>query len=167
MMEPNISGGFNISLGEDDITTTANIESPQYSPANWLALLCLTVMSLFSMEAGVQIYQKNKNDLEPIYIFEINTLASITAFFLCNAYTVMEVEFLCSIRNGLANYFRLNIFVGIMLSQADRFFALYWHAKYRQRVTPQLAQESLALQVAVRVKNVPFSRDLSSCLNYF
>ena len=86
-------------------------------------------MSLFSMEAGVQIYQKNKNDLEPIYIFEINTLASITAFFLCNAYTVMEVEFLCSIRNGLANYFRLNIFVGIMLSQADRFFALYWQAK--------------------------------------
>ena len=156
MMDPNISGGFNITLGYDDITTTADIESPQYSPTNWLELLLMIVMSLFATEAGVQIYQKNKNDLEPIYIFEINTLASITAFFLSNAWTVMEVEFLCSIRNGLACYFRLNIFVGIMMSQADRFFALYWHAKYRQRVTPMLAQESLALKVAVRVKNVPF-----------
>ena len=122
------------------------------------AAIFLAVISAFSIEAAVHIYKKNKNDLEPIYIFELNTIASIAVFTLWSAYTLLEIPVLCSIRNGLAYYFRLNIFVGILVSQVDRFFALYWHAEYRERVTPQLAMVSSKFDE----KNFTFALVLSS-----
>ena len=142
-MEPNISTGFNISLTED---TTINEISKKYPAAIFYAAI-----SVFFIEAAVHIYKKNKNDLEPIYIFEINTIASIAILILWSAYTLLEVPVLCSIRDGLAYYFRLNIFVGILVSQVDRFFALYWHAEYRERVTPQLAMVSLTKRTLFQV----------------
>ena len=64
-MEPNISAGFNISNRDD----TMDIDSQNYP----LAVL-LTIASLFYIEAAIQIYKKHHNDLEPLYIFELNTL---------------------------------------------------------------------------------------------
>ena len=69
---------------------------------------------------------------------------SIALFLTWNVYTLIEVKLFCSISNGLAHFLRLNICMGIMLSQLDRFLALYWHAEYRERVTPKLALVSLA-----------------------
>lgn len=116
-MDLNISGGFNISLGDD--ITTMDIETEMYSSEKWVSFFCLAALSMFALEAGLQIYKKNRNDLEPIYVFEINTLASNSFFFLLLAYEKIEVNFLCSIRNCLAYYFRLNIFVALMMSQVQ------------------------------------------------
>ena len=117
MMELNLSGVLDISLGDD--ISTMDLETQKYSIEKWVSFFCLAALSMFTLEAGVQIYKKNRNDLEPIYVFEINTLATITVFFWLLAYEKMEVNFLCTIRNCLAYYFRLNIFVALMMSQVQ------------------------------------------------
>ena len=65
-METNVSTGFNTSLTE---STTMDDVSKKYPLA-----IIMTVISMIFIEATVHIYKKNKNDLEPIYIFELNTL---------------------------------------------------------------------------------------------
>ena len=140
-MEPNISTGFNISHTDD---ITMDYISNKYPP-----VIVMTAISMFYIEATVHIYKKNKNDLEPIYIFELNTLANFAMFLIWRAYTLLEVNFLCSIRNCVLQYLRLNVSVGIIMSQLDRFFALYLHAEYRERVTPKLALVSLTKQKTV------------------
>ena len=134
-METNTSSGFNISL--TDATTTDDVSK------KYLHAIIMAAISMIYIEAIIHIYKKNKNDLEPIYIFELNTLVSIAMFLGWNVYTLMKIKFLCFIRNGLAHYLRLNIVVGILMSQLDRFLALYWHVGYRERVTPKLALVSL------------------------
>ena len=134
-METNISTGFNRSLTDD---TSMDDDSEKYP----LAILMAAISMIF-IEATVHIYRKNKNDLEPIYIFELNTLVSIAMYFIWNAYILIEAKFFCSIKNGVTHYLMLNICVGIMMSQLDRFLALYWHAEYRENVTPKLAMVSL------------------------
>ena len=134
-MEPNISAGFNTSH-TDDLTIVFDVFDVLNKYPN---VILLAALSIFCIEATVHIYQKNKNDLEPIYIFEINTLVNTALFLILIAYTFLEVKFLCFIRNCVLHYLRLNICVGIMMSQLDRFFALYLHTEYRERVTPKLA----------------------------
>ena len=107
-METNISGGLNITLKDN---TAMDDESNRFPLA-----LYLIAISMFFIEAAVKIYKKNRNDLEPVHIFEINTLASIFFFLLVRSYSLMEVDFLCSLRNALAHYCRLNIFIGFLLS---------------------------------------------------
>ena len=136
-MEPNTSTGFNMSHTDDITMEDVSNKYPH--------VILLTAISMFYIEATVHIYQKNKNDLEPIYIFELNTLVNIAMFLIGTAYTLLEVNFLCSISSGVLLYLRLNIFVGIIMSQLDRFLALYLHAEYRERVTPKLALVSLKI----------------------
>ena len=65
-METNVSTGFNTSFTD---STTMDDVSKKYQHA-----IMMTVISMIFIEATVHIYKKNKNDLEPIYIFELNTL---------------------------------------------------------------------------------------------
>ena len=129
-MEPNLTIGFNISLRDD----TMDIESQNY-PQGFV----LTIGSMLYAEAAVKIYKKHKNDLEPLYIFELNTLFSIAMAFFCTAYKKVNVWKICPIIMWLIHYSRLDVSVGIMMSQLDRFLALYWHTKYKEIVTPSRA----------------------------
>ena len=106
----------------------------------------LTRVMMFSCLASVyclvaaQVYRRRRYSLEPIHIFEMNTLVSISVYCLC---TVLKSIFilhsslvLCSVIVWLTYYARLNIFSGVMMSQLDRFLALHLHASYKERVTP-------------------------------
>ena len=110
----------------------------------------LTRVMMFSCLASVyslvaaQVYRRRRYSLEPIHIFEMNTLVSISVYCLC---TVLKSIFilhsslvLCSVSVWLTYYARLNIFSGVMMSQLDRFLALYWHLSYKGRVTSRLAK---------------------------
>ena len=145
-METNISADLNITLTEHRALDDESNRFPQ--------ALCLTAISMFYIEAAVKIYKKNRNNLEPIHIFEINTLTGIFFFLLLRElfyllHFVVEVKFLCLPQHWLAYYWRLNIFAGIILSQFDRFFALHWHAKYKERVTPYRAKVFFSLNFSI------------------
>ena len=130
VMEPNMTIGFNNSLTDD----TVDIDSQSY-----LRGFFITFASMLYIEAAVQIYKKHKNDLEPLYIFELNTLVSIAMAFLCTANKWFNIWKICPITQWLIHYSRLNVYVGILISQLDRFLALYLHMKYKERVTPRRA----------------------------
>ena len=66
IMETNTSSGFNISL--TDATTTDDVS------LKYLHAIIMAAISMIFIEASVHIYKKNRNDLEPIYILELNTL---------------------------------------------------------------------------------------------
>ena len=134
--QPNMTIGVNISLRDD----TMDIDSQNY-PQEFF----ITIASLFYIEAAVQIYKKHKNNLEPLYIFELNTLVSIAMVLLCTASKwVMDWNIssssssppTCPINQWLIHYSKLNFSVGTILSQLDRFLALHWHTKYKEIVTP-------------------------------
>ena len=91
---------------------------------------------------AVKVYRKNRNDLEPLHIFELNTLVNFSLFCLIRAIKqlVITSSVLCSIIQWLTFYSKLNIYAGIVMSQVDRFLALHLHAEYKARVTPELAK---------------------------
>ena len=136
-MEPNVSLGFNISLKNES-------ETMDFDSQNYPGAVLLFIASLFYFEAAVKIYKKHKNELEPLHIFELNTLISIAVGFGCSAYKWTNIWHICSsVNQWLIHYCKLSFSVGIILSQLDRFFALYWHTKYKGRVTPRLAMVSV------------------------
>ena len=107
-------------------------------------IMALAMASLYGGVAG-KVYRKNRHDLEPLHIFELNTLANISVFCLIRAIkllviTLLTSSVLCSIIQWFTFYSKLNIYAGIVMSQVDRFLALHLHAEYKARVTPKLAK---------------------------
>ena len=143
-------------------STSAGALLEQRQPYNWpvAAAMAIVLTGLVSLYLGAvaQIYKKNRFGLEPLHIFELNTLANIILVFVCQAFELVNIWKICPLINWLKYYARLNFTIGIVMSQVDRsdvvqgnieadvlllrFVALYWHASYKDRVTPMLAQGS-------------------------
>ena len=107
-------------------------------------IMALVMASLYGGVA-VKVYRKNRHDLEPLHIFELNTLANISGFCLIRAIKQLVIlqltgSVLCSIIQWFTFYSKLNIYAGIVMSQVDRFLALHLHAEYKARVSPELAK---------------------------
>ena len=102
-------------------------------------MMGLAMASLYGGVA-VQVYRRHRHDLEPLHIFELNTLANISVFCLIRAVKQLTGSVACSSIQWFTFYSRINIYAGIAMSQVDRFLALHLHAEYRARVTPEMAK---------------------------
>ena len=114
-MELNSSAQLvNLSLSEKDQ------DVPDWRPP---LILALALASLYCGVA-VKVYRKHRHVLEPLHIFELNTLASISVFCLIRAIQQLVIilltnSVLCSIVQWFTFYSRINIFVGIVMAQAE------------------------------------------------
>ena len=106
----------------------------------------ILILALASLSGGVavQVYRKHRHVLEPLHIFELNTLVNISVVLLIRAIKPLvifqlTIPLICSIIQWLTFYCRINIYTGIIMSQVDRFLALHLHTQYKARVTPELA----------------------------
>ena len=66
---------------------------------------------------AVKVYRKHRNDLEPLHIFELNTLANFSVFFLVRAIKLLVIlqltnSVLCSIIQWL-NFYSLPKYVSL------------------------------------------------------
>ena len=139
MMEPNSSAQppFNLSGAEEAQ------DVHDWRPEPTKVMTALTMAILYGGVA-VQVYRKQRHDLEPIHIFELNTLANFSVFCVIKALKQLVIfqltnSVLCSIIQWFIFYSKINIYAGIVMSQVDRFLALHLHAEYRATVTPELA----------------------------
>ena len=138
-MEPNISAPpFNFSTPDQDPYDLGLISK--------LGGL-VSVLAMASLYGGVavQVYRKHRYDLEPLHILEINSLASFSVSSLIRAVKPLVISQLsspviCTIIQWFTFYCKMNISVGIIMSQVDRFLALYLHVKYKSKVTPEMAK---------------------------
>ena len=101
-------------------------------------------MFLLYTVVAAQIYKKKKYFLEPLHIFELNTLANFSLLFLNHVLVSMNV--LCAVSQWIQFYASLNVYTGMILSQVDRFLAIYWDASYKNKMTPGLAKGSLKVE---------------------
>ena len=107
-------------------------------------VMALTMASLYGGVA-VNVYLKTRHDLEPIHVFELNTLANFSVFCLIRASKLLVIfqlssSVLCSIIQWFTFYSKINIYAGIVMSQVDRFLALHLHLEYKARITTELAK---------------------------
>ena len=86
----------------------------------------ISVLALASLYAAVtaKVYRKHRHVLEPLHIFELNTLVNISVFCLIRAIQQLVIilltgSVLCSIVQWFTFYSRINIFVGILMAQAE------------------------------------------------
>jgi hypothetical protein len=89
------------------------------------------------------IYMKNKENLEPMHIFQLNLLMVCA---LRSSFPLMEIT-----RYGMDNtdscwhyFFGLFCLIcfntDLLLEQLDRFLAVYWNVKYKGRITTKMAK---------------------------
>ena len=107
-----------------DLNNSTSAVLEESKPYNWpvaaaMALLMTCLASLY-LGAAAQIYNKNRFGLEPLHIFELNTLANIILVFLCQAFELVNIWKICPLINWLKYYARLNFTIGIVMSQVDR-----------------------------------------------
>ena len=107
-------------------------------------MMALVMASLYGAVA-LKVYRKNRHNLEPLNIFELNTLANISGFCLIRAIKHLVIfpltgSVLCSIIQWFTFYSKINMYAGIVMSQVDRFLALHLHLEYKARVTTELAE---------------------------
>ena len=137
-MEPNSSAPpLNLSGSE----LVQNVSGWRLFPTP--LILILTLVSL-SGGVAVQVYRKHRHVLEPLHIFEVNTLVNFSIFCLIRASNQLVIfqlcsPVICSVIQWLTLYCKINVYTGIIMSQVDRILVLHLHTQYKARVTPELA----------------------------
>ena len=113
-----------------------------------------------SVQAGLyvvvikRIYNKHSHSMEPLHVYELNNLCNWALLALFNIFTVFDVffdksELFCSIVHFGLYYVIFSFYVGIIITQIDRFLALYWNVKYTTRVTKDDALKTVGISKAV------------------
>ena len=96
---------------------------------------------------------KYKDRLEPVHMFEINTLMDLIVAVVGKTITLTTIysskSYFCLIRHFILLVAFWWLMVDLVLCQIDRILAVYWHLTYKQRMT----QKSAAVTIAV-VKTV-------------
>jgi hypothetical protein len=104
--------------------------------------LVLTIAAMYIRTSYI-IYMKNKENLEPMHIFQLNLLMVCA---LRSSFPLMEIT-----RYGMDNtdscwhyFFGLFCLIcfntDLLLEQLDRFLAVYWNVKYKGRITTKMAK---------------------------
>ena len=117
-------------------------------------ILAHSVQALLYAGVIQRIYSKNKHSLEPIHVFELNNLSNWALMAVVNILTLFDVFFydsdiFCPIIHFGQNYIRFSFYVGIILTQIDRFLALYLNVKYKSRVTKDDALKTVVISKAI------------------
>ena len=125
----------------------------------------ILILALASLSGGVavQVYRKHRHVLEPLHIFELNTLVNFSVLGLIrasNQVVILQLStpVVCSIFQWLTLYCKINVYAGIIMSQVDRFLALHLHTQYKARVKPETAKVRLSDQLS---NYIPLNRSLS------
>ena len=121
---------------------------------NWSSVIFPFLLS-FYLYILVKSYLKHRNHLEPVHIFELNSLLSITVYITSSDFGLGNFNKYfpnwspyCILLNYLQYSSRLSIFADLSASQADRFLALYWSSSYKSRVTTTVA---LGITISVKI----------------
>ena len=99
------------------------------------------ILNLLHISMLVFLYKRYKNKLEPVHIFEINTLVDecLMIFNLALRHFVGDQlgyeSLFCRISTLITFAARLSFYLDICWTQIDRFLALYWNIKYMELVT--------------------------------
>ena len=117
-------------------------------------ILAHGVQAVLYTGVAEKIYSKNKYSLEPIHIYELNNLTNWALLALLNGLTALDIFFddsdwFCSIVHFALYYVIFSFYLGILITQADRFLALYWSVKYTSRVTKQKAVRTVGISKLV------------------
>ena len=115
-------------------------------------------MFLLYTVVAAQIYKKKKYFLEPLHIFELNTLANFSLLFLNHVLVSMNV--LCAVSQWIQFYASLNVYTGMILSQVDRFLAIYWDASYKNKMTTGLSKGSSKVEDGTYPSSSPHPQKL-------
>ena len=117
-------------------------------------ILAHGVQAVLYTGVAEKIYSKYKYSLEPIHIYELNNLTNWALLAMLNALTALDIffdesDFFCPIIHFGLYYVVFSFYLGILITQADRFLALYWSVKYTTRVTKQKAFRTVGISKAV------------------
>ena len=98
-------------------------------------------LNLLHISMLVHLCKKYKHKLEPVHIFEINTLVDDCLMLSNVALRHLMREqlghesLICKISTIITFASRLSFYLDICWTQLDRFLALYWNIGYKERVT--------------------------------
>ena len=99
------------------------------------------ILNLLHISMLVHLCKKYKHKLEPVHIFEINTLVDdyLMIFNLALRHFIGgqlgDESLFCKISTIITFASRLSFYLDICWTQIDRFLALYWNIEYKERVT--------------------------------
>ena len=107
-----------------------------------------TATSLLYLVVAWQILQRHRYSLEPVHIYELNTIVTCALFAPINigARYLANWGNLCRVMEWLRYYNWQDFITGLLITQTDRFLALYWHAEYKGRLSPELASKIVLLE---------------------
>ena len=105
-------------------------------------LLVFAIVAMY-LRTFYIVYMKNRDDLEPMHIFQLNFLMAVV---LRSSFPLMEIT-----RFGMQNgdscwhyffgLFSLICFnTDLLFGQFDRFLAIYWNVEYKGRITTKMAK---------------------------
>ena len=115
------------------------------------------VLNLLHISMLVHLCKKYKHKLEPVHIFEINTLVDkclmLSNLALRNfiGEQLGHESLICKISTIITFASRLSFYLDICWTQIDRFLALYWNIEYKERVTNNKA---LVITTITKVLNL-------------
>ena len=117
-------------------------------------ILAHGVQAVLYTGVAEKIYSKYKYSLEPIHIYELNNLTNWALLAMFNALTALDIffdesDFFCPIIHFGLYYVVFSFYLGILITQADRFLALYWNVKYTSRVTKEKAVRTVGISKVV------------------
>ena len=111
------------------------------SSASSISRISLSFVSLLYFAIIWYLYNKYKDRMEPVHILEINKLVDQvnTMVFLALLHLLGgklgEESWLCKMINIFLFASIWSYYLGFLLTQVDRFLALYWNISYKERVT--------------------------------
>ena len=117
-------------------------------------ILAHGVQAVLYTGVAEKIYSKYKYSLEPVHIFELNNLTNWALMAMLNGLTALDIFFdesdlFCPIVHCAMYYVVFSFYLGILITQADRFLALYWSVKYTSRVTKEKALTTVGISKVV------------------
>ena len=92
----------------------------------------------------VKLITKYWHTMEPVHVYEINSMGDLTIIIIQRAVTNIEPlisphSSICLLSQFVGKVSRWSLMADISMSQVDLFLALYWNAEYKARVTTRLA----------------------------
>lgn len=130
------------------------VDSGHIMNYNWSSIIFPFLLSFYLYMLG-KLYLKHKNRFEPVHVFELSSLLSITVYIMSSDFGLGNFSkyfpngsLYCILLNYLQYCSRLSLFADLSASQLDRFLALYWSSSYKSRVTTRVA---LNLTIGVKI----------------
>ena len=115
------------------------------------------ILNLLYFSILGHLCKKYKNKLEPVHIFELNTLVDkcLVMFNLALRHFIGgqlgHESWFCKISNIIEFSSRLSFYLDICWTQIDRFLALYWNIEYKERVTNNKAVVVITITKVVQL----------------